>query len=59
MISGLEIEEKNYTEMEFLDINLAKDSMPFTVPFTGRFQRKPYSSLVLKILTKNPRNKKT
>jgi hypothetical protein len=35
--------------MEFLDINLAKDSMPFTVPFTGGFQRKPYSSLVLKI----------
>jgi hypothetical protein len=26
--------------MEFLDINLAKDSMPFTVPLTGGFQRK-------------------
>jgi hypothetical protein len=33
--------------------------MLFTVPSRGGFQRKPYSSLVLKILTKNPRNKKT
>ncbi len=32
--------------------------MLFTVPSTGRSQRKPYSSLVLKFLQKNPRNKK-
>jgi hypothetical protein len=34
--------------MEFLDIN----SILFTVPSTGGFERKPFSSLVLKILTK-------
>jgi hypothetical protein len=33
--------------------------MLFTVPSTGRFYRKPFLSLVLKILTKNPREKKT
>jgi hypothetical protein len=32
--------------------------MLFTVPATGGFERKPYSSLVLRILTKYPRNKK-
>jgi hypothetical protein len=39
-----------YTEIEFLDINLAKDSslLLFTVPSTGGFERKPYPSLVLK-----------
>jgi hypothetical protein len=37
-------------EMEFLDISLC--SMLFTVFSTGIFERKPYSSLVLKILTK-------
>ncbi len=33
--------------------------MLFTVPSTGGCQRKTYSSLVLEILSKNPRNKKT
>jgi hypothetical protein len=50
------------TEMKYLDINLTKDSslllMLFTVPSTGGFHRKPYSSLATKILPKNPRNKK-
>jgi hypothetical protein len=34
-------------------------SMLFTVLSTGGFYRKPYSTAVLKIHTKNPRNKKT
>jgi hypothetical protein len=47
-------------EMKFLDINLTKDSslllsMSFTVFFTSRFYRKPYSSLVLKILISETR----
>ena len=52
-------------EMEFLDIILTKDSSillhAIHSPFycTGGFQRKPYSYLVLKIITKYPRNKKT
>jgi hypothetical protein len=48
--------------MEFLDINLTKDSlktrvfcsMLFMVLSFSEFQRKPYSSLVSKNLTKNP-----
>jgi hypothetical protein len=32
--------------------------MIFTVPSIGGFEIKPYSSLVLRILTKYPRNKK-
>ncbi len=52
---------RNYVclEMEFLDLNLTKHSMLFTVPSAGGFYRKPYFTLVLKIQTKNPRNKKT
>jgi hypothetical protein len=33
--------------------------MLFTGPSADGFLRKPYSSLVLKIPTKNPQNKKT
>ncbi len=43
--------------MEFLDISLTNDSifsMLFIFPPTGGFWRKPYSSLVLKILTTKP-----
>ncbi len=55
---------KMFPEIDFLDINLPKRlesfcSVLFKVPFTGGFEWKPYSSLVLKILTKNLRNKKT
>jgi hypothetical protein len=43
-------------EMEFLDINLTKDSSlllhAIHSPFYRRILRKPYFSLVLKILTK-------
>jgi len=42
--------------MEFLDISLQKTlvfcAMLFTVSSTGGFVRKPYSSVVLKILKK-------
>jgi hypothetical protein len=54
-----------HPEMEFLDIKLTKVLSLFlrelfTVPSTGRFNRKPYSSLVLKkTLQKNPQNKKS
>jgi hypothetical protein len=56
--------ERMNPEMEFLDISLARDSSPllqgiFTFHSTGGFYRKPYSSLVLKILITNQRNKKT
>jgi hypothetical protein len=41
--------------MEFLDINVTKDPslfpMLFTIHSTGGFYRKPYSSLVLKIVS--------
>ncbi len=45
-------------EMEFLDISLTKDSwlLIHAIHSPGGFKRKPYSSLVLKILTKNPPN---
>jgi hypothetical protein len=42
--------------MEFLDVNLSKDSslllQLFTVPSTGGFYRKSHSNLVLEIHTK-------
>jgi hypothetical protein len=57
-------QHKEHPEMEFLEIYLKKKtrvffSKLFTVSSTGGFQRKPYYYLVLNILTKNPRNKKT
>jgi hypothetical protein len=48
--------------MEFLDIKLTKDSMLFTVPSTGGFLRKPYSSVFSGVenpYKKNPRSQKT
>jgi hypothetical protein len=50
--------EISFPEMEFLDINLTKRlesfaPYQFAVPSTGGFVRKPYSSLVLKLRTKN------
>jgi hypothetical protein len=48
--------QKEHPEMEFMEIYLKKtrlfSSKLFTVPSTGGFQRKPYSSLVLNILKK-------
>ncbi len=45
-------------EMEFLDINLTKTQVfyakLFTAHSTGGFERKQYSSLVLKIFQKYP-----
>ncbi len=50
-------------EMEFLDINLTKDSSlllhAIHSPFYWRILKKTLLFLVFKILTKNPRNKKT
>jgi hypothetical protein len=47
-------------EMKFLDINLTKDSSlllhAIHSPFYWRIKKKPYFSLVLKILQNNPRN---
>jgi hypothetical protein len=51
-----------FQQMEFLNISYINDrvffSMLFPIPSTGGFYKKPYSSLVFKIHTKNPRNKK-
>ncbi len=47
-------------EMEFLDFSLTKTrtfcSMLFTVPSTGEFEGKPYSSLVFKVLAEKSAN---
>ncbi len=51
-----------YSEMEFVDINFTKDSSLLLHAIhrlsTGRILKKPDSTLVLKIHTKNPQNKK-
>jgi hypothetical protein len=50
------------SEMEFLDISLAKDSILHaihTVRSTGEFKRRPYSTLLLIILSKKSAKQQT